>query len=143
MLNEKLLDPKDVEIFKLKNTIEKFKKYDADRKEYYKNLAIRVGELESLVQEFENGSNILELKNKIKRQSSELSRLNSLVKMGRYTEKELTIMCSASKVKLNEKITNLENKIHELREQLKSERNTNDRLWSTIAKYRNKYGNLD
>ena len=47
MINEILFDnPKDAQIAKLKMEIEAFKKYDAERKEYYAKSLQRLGELE-------------------------------------------------------------------------------------------------
>ena len=53
MLNEdllSLLSPKDKEIAKLKRTIDKFKKYDKERKEYYREALIELGELKEFVE---------------------------------------------------------------------------------------------
>lgn len=50
MLNEDLLSPKDKEIAKLKRTIDKFKKYDKERKEYYREALIELGELKEFVE---------------------------------------------------------------------------------------------
>lgn len=55
MLNEKLFaDPKDAEIARLKMTIEKFKEYDKERKKYYADKMLRLGELESYIDELES-----------------------------------------------------------------------------------------
>ena len=53
MLNEdllSLLSPKDKEIAKLKRIIDKFKKYDKERKEYYRESLIELGELKEFVE---------------------------------------------------------------------------------------------
>lgn len=50
MLNEDLLSPKDKEIAKLKKTIDKFKKYDKERKEYYREALIELGELKEFIE---------------------------------------------------------------------------------------------
>lgn len=53
MLNEDLLSlvsPKDKEIAKLKRTIDKFKKYDKERKEYYREALVELGELKEFVE---------------------------------------------------------------------------------------------
>lgn len=65
MLNEDLINPKDIEIAKLKLTIEKFKRYDAERKQYYSNALQRLGELESYVQELTADTAISKLKKKV------------------------------------------------------------------------------
>lgn len=49
LLNKDLVDPKDFKIGQLKAEIEAFKKYDEKRKAYYKDALIRLGELESLI----------------------------------------------------------------------------------------------
>ena len=60
-MNPDLLDVTSVYIGRLKSkigslekTINKFKKYDEERKQYYKDLAIRVGELESELSEYQD-----------------------------------------------------------------------------------------
>lgn len=45
MLNEDLLDDKDIIIARLKLAIEKFKEYDIERKKYYSNVLIELGKL--------------------------------------------------------------------------------------------------
>ncbi|MGM9531324.1 hypothetical protein [Intestinibacter sp.] len=57
MLNEDLLDPKDKEIVtlklkiaNLKKAIDKFKKYDKERKEYYRNALVELGELKEFIE---------------------------------------------------------------------------------------------
>lgn len=52
MLNEELIDNK--ELVKLKLQIEKFKKYDKERKEYYKNVLIEYSKCKSLIDEYED-----------------------------------------------------------------------------------------
>lgn len=57
MMNKNLIgDQKDVEIARLKMIIEKFKKYDKDRTEFYAKKMQRLGELESYVIELEEKS---------------------------------------------------------------------------------------
>ena len=52
MLNEDLIgDEKDIEIARLKSVIERFKRYDAERKQYYAAKMVRLGMLESLFSE--------------------------------------------------------------------------------------------
>ena len=45
MLNKNLMD--NPEVVRLKLTIDSFKKYDIERKEYVSNLEFRIGQLES------------------------------------------------------------------------------------------------
>ena len=81
MLNENLLgnDKKDVEIARLKYTIERFKEYDEDRKKKYSEALTKIGALESYIQELEDISQIGELKAKIIRQRDEIRRLNTVI----------------------------------------------------------------
>ena len=53
MLNEDLLTPQEKEIANLKLAIQAFKKYDKERKEYYKEAMVELGQLRSYVQELE------------------------------------------------------------------------------------------
>lgn len=64
MLNEDLLSDKEKEtaylkltIKGLKKTIADFKKYDAERKKFYKESMIELGQLKSAIQEIEDTSN--------------------------------------------------------------------------------------
>lgn len=61
MINKDLyFDPKDYEIACLRQTIEKFKAYDRKRKEFYADKMVRLGELESYVEELEEQIKSLE-----------------------------------------------------------------------------------
>lgn len=77
-MNKELIDNRDIKISSLKKTIESYKKYDQERKEYYKKSLIRLGELESLLSEIEEGDD----KNKktIIEQRRELCKLNLIIK---------------------------------------------------------------
>lgn len=80
MLNELLIgDEKDKEIARLNMIINKFKEYDKERKEYYSKKMKRLGQLESYVDEIDSGTYITKLKETIKRQQKELSRLNNII----------------------------------------------------------------
>lgn len=57
MLNESLLTPQEKEIANLKLAIYNFKKYDKERKEFYKNAMIELGQLQAYVQELEECDN--------------------------------------------------------------------------------------
>ena len=74
MLNKQLFeDPKDVEIVRLKLLIERFKKYDKERQDYYAKKMQRLGELESLLDEIKDSDanswerQALKLKGEIRR----------------------------------------------------------------------------
>lgn len=77
MLNEDLISPHEVEIAKLKKIISDFKKYDEERKKYYKESMIKLGELQSYIEELENNTIIPKLKDKIQNQAKELNSLQN------------------------------------------------------------------
>lgn len=58
-------DKKDFIIAVLKRKINSFKEYDAERKKHYAGLEQKIGELESYIDELENGLSIDSLNNKI------------------------------------------------------------------------------
>lgn len=87
MLNEDLLDPKDLEIARLQHTVEKFKKYDEQRRRYYSSILLKLGELESYVQELEEenrNETIIKLKEKVKNQKEEIVHLNKVITINKY-----------------------------------------------------------
>lgn len=123
MLNKDLIDPKDIEIAKLKLTIEKFKKYDAERKQYYSNALQRLGELESYVQELEADSVIPKLKKKVDEQGKQLRYLNRVITANKYhlfnDDYTLTSAITENELKernkvLSKELTNLRKTIKEL-----------------------------
>lgn len=121
MLNKDIIDPKDLEIAKLKLAIEKFKKYDAERKQYYSKSLQRLGELESYVQEIESDSIITNLKDKIEKQRKELAYLNRVIQANKYHlfNDNYELVCA---VTVNEAVVsnkNLNAKIKELRQVIK------------------------
>jgi hypothetical protein len=143
MLNEDLMDAKDIEIFKLKKTIEEFKEYDEERKAYYRNLVLRVKELESLVEElksqitkYEQETKIGVLQKRLKNQRIALSRLAKIDNLNKYSEAELLEIDALGKT-IDFKLIN-----DRLRKRLKAEKDAKDKLLSLIAKYRDKYGGL-
>ncbi len=143
MLNEDLMDAKDIEIFKLKKTIEEFKEYDEERKAYYRDLVLRVKELESLVEElksqitkYEQETKIGVLQKRLKNQRIALSRLAKIDNLNKYSEAELLEIDALGKT-IDFKLIN-----DRLRKRLKAEKDAKDKLLSLIAKYRDKYGGL-
>lgn len=89
-------------INKLQNTIKAFKKYDKDRKEYYKDAMIRLGQLESELDEADpkgtykkkihnlrNLVNILQNKLKIKdiKELEDVNLLDTLAKVKMYQDR--------------------------------------------------------
>lgn len=88
MLNEDLMDPKDLKIARLELTIKKFKEYDEERKRYYKKAMVELGELKSYVAELEDipdsvpgiyKGQIEHFKSKCERQREELRKLNLIL----------------------------------------------------------------
>lgn len=54
VLNEELLTPHQIEVYRLTRKIESFKKYDRERKEYYKNILFEYGQLKAFVEEIKD-----------------------------------------------------------------------------------------
>ena len=77
LLNKDLIDPKDFKIGQLKAEIEAFKKYDEKRKAYYKDALIRLGELESLIDEVDPEK---KLRDKLKAQRKTIYQLQLAIK---------------------------------------------------------------
>lgn len=90
MLNKNLIDPRDLEIGKLRNMISKFKEYDEKRKAYYSESLKRLGELESYVQELEENRTVREQKMAIRvtKQKEEINKLRTLIELQKIPEKE-------------------------------------------------------
>lgn len=121
MLNEDLLTPNEIEIYKLKKkisklekTIQDFKEYDAKRKEYYKDLEIKVGQLESYIEEIEDTSKILELNKKYREQLSILNKKVYLNKIAELSDGEITILFTNNT--LREQLKDRDSEIKRLRE---------------------------
>lgn len=119
-------DEKDREIVRLKFIIEKFKKYDEERKEYYSKKLERLGVLESYVEELEDTSEIGKLKSIIVRQKDELRKLNAVIIAKKIdilkTEEEL------DNVDISMKISRLKEENKKLREEIKNLRKTIGKL---------------
>lgn len=143
VLNEDLWDPKDLEIAKLKRKVQNlkgsiiaFKKYDEERKKYYSEVSQKIGELESYILELEHDNGLEELirlNKEYKHQLNILTKKHYLSKVLEMSDTEVIELCA--KVQLKQKIKSLQ-------EDLIKERKSRDDLWSIIAKYRNKYGEL-
>lgn len=69
-------DKKDFIIATLKRKINSFKEYDAERKKHYAGLEQKIGELESYIDELENGFSIDSLNNKIQSLEDEIEKKN-------------------------------------------------------------------
>ena len=105
MLNKELLGSrKDVEIARLKMTIEKFKEYDRKRTEYYAGKMQRLGELEAFIAELEDGNAESSMRAKIVRQADELRKLRKHIQVHGIetsrTEEELTEIISKNDLKM-------------------------------------------
>ena len=75
MINENLID--NPEIARLKLQIEKFKKYDAERKKYYSNALVRLGQLTEFFEELDNCKD--HPYRKIKNLKTEVNRLRLII----------------------------------------------------------------
>ena len=133
MLNEDLID--NIEVVKLKQTINAFKKYDDERKKYISKLETKIGQLESYINELEADKDTQGLRRKIKNQAEQLHTLNQMIHLSKITKEK--------KLKL-EYVTKdqLSSEIKKLKSDLLRERSSNDILWNKLAKYRNKFGEI-
>ena len=73
-------DKKDYIISLLKRKIDNFKEYDAKRKKHYSGLEQKIGELESYIDELENGLGIDSLNNKIQSLENKIEKQNLIIK---------------------------------------------------------------
>lgn len=73
-------DKKDFIISLLKRKIDNFKEYDAKRKKHYAGLEQKIGELESYIDELENGLGIDSLNNKIQSLENKIEKQNLIIK---------------------------------------------------------------
>lgn len=121
MLNEELINPKDIEIAKLKLVIENFKKYDKERKQYYSKSLQRLGELESYVQELESNSVISSLKEKIETQRKELAYLNRVISANKYHlfNDNYELVCAVTVNEMRERNNSLNREVKNLRQTIK------------------------
>ena len=132
MMNKALIgDRKDVEIARLKMMIEKFKKYDKNRTEFYAKKMQRLGELESYVVELEEKSETGKLEAKIKDLRSQLSTLNKVIQYNKMIvpEKEQMDLC------LN--YNNLKNRNRNLSDENKKLKDTISQLVTRLNKLEN------
>jgi hypothetical protein len=133
MFNEILMD--NPEVVRLKLTIDSFKKYDNERKEYISNLEFRIGQLESYIEELEDDRDIQSLIEKNKIKDEQIKILNKKIRFCKIDEDTKLILEMVSK-------DCLLNEIKGLKRALTTVRSSNEKLWSIIAKYRNKFGEL-
>lgn len=123
-------DKKDFIISLLKRKIYNFKEYDAKRKKHYAGLEQKIGELESYIDELENGLGIDSLNNKIQSLENKIEKQNLIIKElqakvnislfdGTKSFKELESIADNLKTFNSMKLT-----IKSLRKQLKDNRST-------------------
>lgn len=73
-------DKKDFIIALLKRKIDSFKEYDSKRKKHYAGLEQKIGELESYIDELENGLGVDSLKSKIQSLENKIENQNHIIK---------------------------------------------------------------
>lgn len=127
-MNPDLLDPKEVMIGKLKSKIEAFKKYDAERKVYYKDALIRLGELESLIDEADLDR---KLRDKIKAQRKTITGLQAAL----YA-KGVEFPSDFDLIKAKAEIVKLQNNLNKTKKELLKHKKTISELVSKL--YQNK-----
>lgn len=140
MLNEELFfDKKDLEIAKLKQSIDRFKKYDKNRNKNHKKeiseLKIEIGKLKSYIEELESDKDLEKLKTKIKNQKEVILSLERKLHCSKLEESRLLELEMLTK-------DSLSNQIKSLKTRLEKQRKNNSELLSLLAKYRNKFGEI-
>lgn len=111
----------------LEKQISKFKEYDQERKEYYKDALVRLGQLESTDEQ----ETIRKLKSSINSQRKELNRLNKLLKFPDIPENFDKAATYDENIKLKERNSRLSEKNKEL---VKANRDLREKLAITILK---------
>lgn len=140
MLNEELFfDKKDLEIAKLKQSIDRFKKYDKNRNKNHKKeiseLKIEIGKLKSYIEELESDKDLEKLKTRIKNQKEVILFLERKLHCSKLEESRLLELEMLTK-------DSLSNQIKSLKIRLEKQRKNNSELLSLLAKYRNKFGEI-
>lgn len=140
MLNEELFfDKKDLKIAKLKQSIDRFKKYDKNRNKNYKKeiseLKIEIGKLKSYIEELESDKDLEKLKTKIKNQREVILSLERKIHCSKLEESRLLELEMLTK-------DSLSNQIKSLKTRLEKQTKNNSELLSLLAKYRNKFGEI-
>ena len=126
MLNEDLFEEKDKEILKLKALIERFKKYDSNRKQYYADVLVELGQLRTYVSELEDTDKKAK---KIKAQKLVIKNLERTI-----TENKIAKIIDPEKIK--------EIEITELLEHVKKLEQDNNSLREKIGQYRKEISRL-
>ena len=126
MLNEDFFDEKDKKIARLKKAIEYFKKYDSNRKKYYSESLIELGQLREYVAELEDTDKKAK---KIKAQKLAINNLQRIV-----TENKIANIVDPEKIKGI--------RITELLEHVKKLEQDNKSLREKIGQYRKEISRL-
>lgn len=126
MLNEDLFEEKDKEILKLKALIERFKKYDSNRKQYYADVLVELGQLRTYVSELEDTDKKAK---KIKAQKLVIKNLERII-----AENKIAKIVDPEKIK--------EIEITELLEHVKKLEQDNNSLREKIGQYRKEISRL-
>ena len=140
MLNEELFfDKKDLEIAKLKQSIDRFKKYDKNRNQNHKKeiseLKIEIDKLKSYIEELESNKDLEKLRTRIKNQKEVILSLERKIHCSRLEESRLLELEMLTKESLS-------NQIKSLKTKLEKQTKNNSELLSLLAKYRNKFGEI-
>ena len=120
MLNENILNPDDIEknkllerIKHLENTITQFKEYDKQRVAYYKDAMIKLGELESFVDEIMEKDKLAQ---KLARQKEQLRILQDRVILDKIARlSDIEVVSSYEKITTEKKIKEIKTKYKQLK----------------------------
>lgn len=115
MLNEQLINPKDLEIAKLKRTIADFKEYDSKRKQYYASLGIEVGKLKAYIEKLESEKGDEKLRKKLKEQRQQLAVFHAKKFLDKFEMKDIQAIVTANKMQLQQQIDAKNKEIKELK----------------------------
>ena len=124
MLNQELIRPEDLVIGSLKSkienlekTIEAFKEYDTERKQYYAEVIDRVAELESYIEELEAKHGIVHMKERLRKSKDANKALQAKIYLSKRFEDmaDITAIVAMNKNVLLDKIKEKEKLIKELR----------------------------
>ena len=124
MLNQELIRPEDLVIGSLKSkienlekTIEAFKEYDAERKQYYTELINKIAELESYINELEAKHGIVHMKERLRKSKEANKALQAKIYLSKRFEDmaDITAIVAMNKNVLLDKIKEKEKLIKELR----------------------------
>ena len=124
MLNRELIKPEDLVIGSLKSkienlekTIEAFKEYDAERKQYYMELITKIAELESYIDELEAKHGIVHMKERLRKSKDANKALQAKIYLSKRFEDmaDITAIVAMNKNVLLDKIKEKEKYIKELK----------------------------